>query len=132
MPIFDTLFNDHAAPALTDVFGTSVIAWSAGDEMVTAIELPSGKSVTNAMFHEHAAEKVENDGMLSNVIKARLWVPISFKPTQRSSWKITRSDGTITDFTCTAFGERSGGFQCVELERADVTKFSGSFNGSRL
>lgn len=124
--LFDALFNGHALPSLTETFGETVVAWESGQERVTAIQLPSGLTYT-AIFHEHAAEKIDNNGTISNVIKGNLWVPTSAKPAQRSTWRIVRSDDSQLDVTGVCHGARSGGLLCVEVEQVTVSKFAGSF-----
>lgn len=125
MSLFDTLFNEHAVPAMTELFGDSVIAWEAGSDEVTAIQLPSGRTYT-ARFHEFGADKEDIEGTITNRIKGKLWVPVAAKPQQRSTWRIVRSDGSELDVTGVAHGERSGGFLCVEVEQVTVSKFAGT------
>lgn len=130
MPLFDTLFNDHASPVLTDFFGSSVMDWEAGSERVTAVRLPSGRTYTDAPWDEFESE-VKTDTGISNVTKARLWIPVNEKPRQREQWQIIKSDDTQLEFTVVSFGQVMGGLMCVMLERVDVTKFSGVMNGQR-
>lgn len=121
---FESLFDQSSAPVLASVFGDDANTWSMGIERVTAIQLPSGVSYS-ALFHEHESEKKDDEGTISNTIKGKLWVPTSAKPSQRSTWRIVRSDGTETDFTGVSHGERSAGFLCVEVEQVTVSKFAG-------
>lgn len=125
--VFDQLFNSHARPYLTQTFGESVMAWAAGDEVVTAIQLPDGYSCSGR-FHETTSEKVDDEGTITNVIKGELWVPISTKPVQRSTWRLVRADGSESDWTAVSHGSRSGGMVKVEVEQVTMSKFSGAMS----
>lgn len=124
--LFEAMFEESAAPVLASLFGDTADTWAAGLARVTAIQLPSGVSY-EALFHEHEAEFKDSDGTITNTIKGKLWVPLSAKPEQRSTWRIIRSDETQLNVTGVAHGERSGGFLCVEVEQVTVSKFAGSF-----
>lgn len=124
--VFDAMFNHHALPTLSDTFGPSVSGWESGDEIVTAIQLPSGLSCS-ASFNEHVGEKQDDNGIITNTIKAELWVPLTVKPVQRSTWRIVRADGSESDWTGISHGKRSGGRLCVELEQVTTSKFTGAF-----
>lgn len=124
--LFESMFDGSAAPVLASVFGDDADTWAVTSERVTAIQLPSGTSFS-ALFHEYESEKTDNEGTISNTIKGKLWVPLTAKPEQRSTWRIIRSDGSEADFTGRSHGERSGGFLCVEVEQVTVSKFAGTF-----
>lgn len=130
MPIFDTLFNDHAAPALTDVFGSSVVAWEAGDQRVTAIQLTTGRSFEDVAFHEFSSEKQTETGV-ANCIKARLWLPLTAKVKQQEQWRLIRADNSQIEVTVSNFGHRSGGFVEVIVDQLTVTRFGASAFGGK-
>lgn len=95
----------------------------------TAIQLPGGETFTG--FYADASSEQDKEFGIANSVKAKLWIPISAKPKQRSTWRITLPDGETIEATGVSHGERSGGLVCVHLERVDVTKFSGAFNRPR-
>lgn len=95
----------------------------------TAIQLPGGETFTG--FYADSRSEQDKDYGIANSIRATLWIPISAKPKQRSTWRISLPDGETIEATGISHGERSGGLLCIHLERLDVSKFSGSFNGQR-
>lgn len=120
--MFDALFSSHASPVLTELFGESVVDWKPGDARVTAVQLATGASYSDAMFHESESMPAE-DGNVGNVLNATLWLPITARPKPQDQWLIIHSDGRQTEFTVTTYGAQSGGRQQVKLVKTTVTRF---------
>lgn len=122
MSVFDTIFNDHAIPSMTEVFGASIIDWESGDERVVAVQLATGRSFSDVTFHEFASERQTETG-LSNQIKGRLWLPLAANVKQQEQWLIIRADSRQVEVTVSSFGARSGGFVEVLVCQVTVTRF---------
>lgn len=122
MSLFASFFNGHAIPTLTETFGESVVCWEAGQERVTAVQLSTGRSFSDVMFHESESDPAD-DGNVGNVLKARLWLPVSAKPAPQDQWRIIRDDNTQIEFTVESYGAKSGGLMEVRLVKTTITRF---------
>lgn len=130
MSLFDTLFNEHAVPAMTELFGDSVIAWEAGDQRVIAIQISTGRSFEDVAFHEFSSEKQTENG-ISNCIRGRLWLPVTAKVKQLEQLQLIRTENKRIEVTISSFGQRSGGFVEVIVEQLTITRFGAASFGSK-
>lgn len=119
--VFDALFNGHALPTLTETFGESVVAWESGQDRVTAIQLTTGQSYS-AIIHRYESQPA-SDGNIGNILKIRLWVPVSARPQPQDQWRIVSADNTQEEFTVADYGVVSGGYQEIKLVKQTITRF---------
>lgn len=118
MSLWDTIIADRDDVLLNPEDGMTC----------TAIQLPGGQSFTG--IYADTDSQPDKEFGIANVIRGKLWIPLSEQIEQRSTWRVTLQSGSTFDATGMCHGEQSGGLVCVHLERVKVSKFNGVTAGS--